>query len=67
LGDVILPGLKGRVASATLLRTGEAVECIDHWGFELLKPDDQRIRMKGIVPGDVVKIELKKGAIGASA
>ena len=62
LGDVILPGLKGKVARATLLRTGETVKCIDQWGFELLKPDDQRIRVKGIVPGDVVKIVLSPGA-----
>jgi alpha-L-fucosidase len=58
LGDVILPGLKGRVAKATLLRTGETVNCIDQWGFELLEKDDQRIRQKGIVPGDVIKITL---------
>ena len=58
LGDVILPGLKGKIDKVTLLRTGEAVECVDQWGFELLKPDDQRIRPKGIVPGDVVKIVL---------
>ena len=60
LGDVILPGLKGKVAKATLLRTGEVVECVDNWGFELLKPDDQRIRPKGVRAGDVVRIELSK-------
>ena len=37
----------------------ETVELIDHWGFELLKPDEQRIRTRAIHPGDVVKIELK--------
>lgn len=58
LGDVILPGLKGRVAKATLLKTGETVNCIDQWGFELLEKDDQRIRQKGIVPSDVIKITL---------
>ena len=58
LGDVILPGLKGKIAKMTLLRTSEEVPCIDQWGFELLKPDDQRIRPKDIVPGDVVKIIL---------
>ena len=60
LGDVILPGRKGKIAKMTLLRTGEEVPCIDQWGFELLKKDDQRIRPKGIVPGDVVKIVLSK-------
>ena len=58
LGDVILPGLKGKIAKMTLLRTGEEVPCIDQWGFELLKKDDQRIRPKGIIPGDVIKIVL---------
>ena len=42
---------------ATLLRTGETVEQINHWGFEVLKPDEQRIRTRAIRPGDVVKIE----------
>jgi len=62
LGDVILPGLKGKIAKMTLLRTGEEVPCIDQWGFELLKPDDQRIRPKDIVPGDVIKIVLSPNA-----
>jgi hypothetical protein len=60
LGDTILPQLKGKIEKTVLLRTGEPVEQIDHWGFELLKPDEQRIRTRAIRPGDVVKIELKK-------
>ena len=60
LGDTILPQLKGKIEKAVLLRTGKAVEQINHWGFELLKPDEQRIRTRAIRPGDVVKIELKK-------
>ena len=60
LGDTILPQLKGKIEKATLLRTGAAVELVNHWGFELLKPDEQRIRTRAIHPGDVVKIELKK-------
>ncbi len=62
VGDVILPGLKGRVAKATILRTGEEAPCIDNWGFELLKPDDQRIRPKGLRAGDVARIDLADGA-----
>ena len=58
LGDVILPGLKGKAAKITLLRTGGEIKCIDYWGFELLRPDDQRIRPTGVVAGDVAKIEL---------
>jgi alpha-L-fucosidase len=60
LGDTILPQLKGKVEKITLLRTGKAVEQINHWGFELLKPDELRIRTRAIRPGDVVKIELRK-------
>ena len=59
LGDVILPQLKGRIEKATLLRTGAAVEQVDYWGFELLKSDEQRIRIRGIRPGDVIRMELK--------
>ncbi len=65
LGDTILPQLKGKIEKAALLRTGEPVELIDHWGFELLKPDEQRIRTRAIRPGDVVKMELKKDATSA--
>ena len=59
LGDTILPQLKGRIREATLLRTGEDVEQVNNWGFELLRPDEQRIRTRAIRPGDVVRIELK--------
>ena len=41
------------------LRTGKAVELINHWGFELLRPDEQRLRTRAVRPGDVVKIELR--------
>ena len=58
LGDVILPGLKGKIAKMTLLRTGKAVACIDQWGFELLKKDDQRIRPEDIRACDVLRIDL---------
>lgn len=61
LGDVILPQLKGKIESITLLRTGEAVDLIDFWGFELLRSDEQRIRPKNLKPGDVLKIVLKQG------
>ena len=59
LGDTILPGLRGCVAKATVLRTGEPVELVNLWGFELLPSEDQRIRTRGLVAGDVIKIELK--------
>ena len=58
LGDVILSRLKGKIAKVTLLRTGAAVECVDEWGFELLKKDDQRIRPEDIRACDVLRIDL---------
>lgn len=62
LGDTILPELKGKIVGATLLRTGEPVELVDDWGFELLRPDEQRIRMRNLRVGDVVRIDLKPGS-----
>ena len=59
LGDTILPQLKGKIEKVTLLRTGKEVELVDNWGFELLRPDEQRIRTRAIRPGDVLKIELR--------
>ncbi len=58
MGDVILPQLNGKIAKAEVLRTGETVEQITYWGFELLQPDEIRIRPLGCVVGDVIKIEL---------
>lgn len=59
LGDTILPDLKSRIAKMKLLRTGDEVQEVNNWGFELLKPDEQRIRTRGLKAGDVIKIELK--------
>ena len=42
-----------------LLRTGDEVQEVNNWGFELLKSDEQRIRTRGLKAGDVIKIELK--------
>ena len=58
MGDIILPQLKGKVREITLLKNGSKASLIDFWGFELLKSDDLRIRMRGLAPGDVLKIEL---------
>jgi hypothetical protein len=41
-----------------LLKNGSKASLIDFWGFELLKSDDLRIRMRGLASGDVLKIEL---------
>ena len=59
LGDLILPGLRDKIAEITLLRTGEAVEQIPVWGYELLKKGDWRVRPKDVKAGDVLKIVLK--------
>ena len=58
MGDILLPGLRGKVRSATLLRTGEIVPQTHFWGFETLRPDELRLHPQGLVAGDVVKLEL---------
>ena len=58
MGDVILPQLKGKIRRITSLRTGEEAPLVDHWGFELLRPDEQRIRPANVQAGDILKIEL---------
>ena len=60
LGQLILPGLRDKVEKITLLRTGKEAEIVPLWGYELLKKDDLRILPAEVVPGDVLKIELKK-------
>ena len=59
LGDLILPDLRDKVEKITLLRTGDDVNIITPWGYELLKKDDLRIRPQPSMAGDVLKIELK--------
>lgn len=59
LGELILPGLKGRIERLGLLRTGEALELVGNWGCELLQPDEQRIRSRLLRIGDILKIVLK--------
>jgi len=59
MGDVILPELKGKIDHMTLLRTGETIEQVNNWGFELLRPDEQRIRPRKVKAGDVLKMVLK--------
>jgi len=41
------------------LRTGETIEQVNNWGFELLRPDEQRIRPRKVKAGDVLKMVLK--------
>ena len=59
MGDLILPGLLGKIGRMTLLRTGEAVSPVSFWGFETLRPDDCRIRATGLRVGDVIKIDVR--------
>lgn len=59
VGDIILPELRKRIQRITLLRTGDEIELINDWGRELLNPNDQRIRPRGVQVGDVLKIVLK--------
>ena len=59
MGDLILDGLQGKVASATLLRTQSTVPQTDFWGFETLRPGELRLHPQGLVAGDVIKIVLR--------
>ncbi len=59
LGDLILPGMKGKAKRITLLRTGAPAEIVSPWGYELLQKDELRVRPpKDSAPGDVLKIEI---------
>ena len=58
MGDLLIPGLRGKVRSATLLRTGEAVPQTHFWGFETLRPDELRLHPQGLVAGDVIRLDL---------
>lgn len=58
MGDILLPGLRGKVRSATLLRTRKTVPQTHFWGFETLRPDELRLHPQGLVAGDVIKLEL---------
>jgi alpha-L-fucosidase len=59
MGDVILPQLKDKIESITLMRTADPVEMVNDWGGELLLHDEQRIRPRTAKAGDVLKIVLK--------
>ena len=58
IGDIILPQLNGKIEKLELMRTGEEVAQITHWGYELLAPDEIRIRPVGCIATDVIKIKL---------
>lgn len=58
MGDIILPRLKGKVESITLLRDGSAVPMNTSWGFELLLEDELRLQPRICIAGDVLKIKL---------
>lgn len=61
MGDVILPGLAGRVEHITLLGDGSDVPMITHWGGELLAEGELRIRPPvSAPPMSVLKIALKE-------
>lgn len=59
MGDVILPGLKNKIERIVHLRTGKEVKQVDFWGYELLKPDEIRIRPGDVKTCDVLRIDLK--------
>ena len=57
IGDIILPQLNGQIKRAEIMRTGEDVAQITHWGYELLSNDEIRLR-PNCIASDVIKIEL---------
>ena len=59
MGDIILPQLNGKATSVTLLRDNSNAEFITHWGYELLRQDEIRIRHNKLQRNDVLKIEIK--------
>lgn len=59
MGDIILPQLKDKVEKITLLRDGSAAAMVTHWGFELLRDDELRIRHTTARAGDMLRIKLK--------
>jgi len=60
MGDIILPQLNGKIEKAELMRTGEDVALVTHWGYELLAPDEIRLRPSNSMATDVIKIKLIK-------
>ncbi len=62
MGDVILPELNGKIKDITLMADGSDVAMITHWGSELLKEDELRIRPAKHLSAesiDVLKMRLK--------
>jgi alpha-L-fucosidase len=60
MGDIILPGLADKIKDIRLLADGSDVPMITHWGGELLRDGDIRIRPPFAVPPmSVLKINLK--------
>lgn len=59
LGDLLLPELHHRIASATLLRTGQALVLREDWGLEHSPAGETRLGIGlDIRPGDVIRLEL---------
>ena len=58
MGDILLPGLRGKIKNATLLRDGSPVRVESVWGLELLEENEQRIRCNQAAAGDIIKLEL---------
>jgi alpha-L-fucosidase len=60
MGDIILPELENKIRNITVLGDGTDVLQIPHWGVELLRKEELRIRPPEDLPSmSVLKIELK--------
>lgn len=60
MGDIILPELNDKIKSIHNLRSGEEIEQITYWGYELIQKDEIRIRPLNCREGDVLKLILKE-------
>lgn len=58
IGNIILPQLNGKIEKLELMRTGGELEQVTYWGYELLAPNEIRIRPTGCIATDVIKITL---------
>jgi len=58
MGDILLPGLRGKIKQGTLLRDGSPIHIESEWGLELIESDEQRIRHEKAVAGDIIKLVL---------
>ncbi|MFA7230442.1 MAG: alpha-L-fucosidase [Victivallaceae bacterium] len=66
MGDIILPQLADKLLKAERMSDGGVVDIVTHWGFELLRHDEVRIRPANCVTSDIIKLSIKSNFITKS-